>query len=175
MEKRNVTAGVYSTHEAAGQAVGELRTAGYDLEKVSLIGRDCCLGEHVSGFYKAGERLLFRGKLEPFWSRLAGELAPSASFFVPGIGQVMLFGPLVEWLNSALERNLVVGGLSAVGAALFSIGLPKECIVKYEKAIKAGRFLVVASGGADEAELAREILNRKSDNDAVVYHSSAPD
>lgn len=175
METRNVTAGVFSTHESAEEAIVALMESGIGIGQISFAGRDCSLGEHVSGYFVSGERMHVRGKLERFWKSLYDRFSLSASYFVPGIGQVMLYGPLVEWVNRALDRGQVVGGLSAVGAALFGIGLPKECIVRYEEALRSGRFLVVAHGTADEAGLAREILNRKSDNDAVVYHSSVQD
>jgi len=174
METRNVTAGVFSTHESAEEAVSALETSGVVFEQISLAGRDCSLGEHVSGYFVSRERMHVRGRLERFWNALSERFSHSASYFVPGIGQMMLYGPLVEWVNSALDRGRVVGGLSAAGAALFGIGLPKECLVRYEEALRSGRFLVVAHGTADEAGLAREILNRKSDNDAVVYRSSVP-
>jgi hypothetical protein len=174
MERRNVTTGVFLEHLTAEKAIEELRLSGFDLGRLSLIGMDSPLGGHVSGLYRIGEKLRACGKLEAFWQGLSRQFSSSASFFVPGIGPVMLFGPIVELVLAALERELVVGGLSAVGAALFSIGIPKECTNRYEAALRDGHFLLVAEGTADEAEEARRILNATSANDAVVYHSTVP-
>ena len=69
-----------------------------------------------------------------------------------------MFGPLVGWLVGALEGAVVVGGLSALGAGLYSIGIPTDSIVEYETALKADKFLVMAHGTADEVATATRIL-----------------
>ena len=59
---------------------------------------------------------------------------------------------LAIWLPwcSGIENAIVVGGLSALGAALYSLGIPKDSVLAYETAIKADDFLVMARGSADE-------------------------
>jgi hypothetical protein len=69
-----------------------------------------------------------------------------------------VFGPLVGWIIGALEGAVVVGGLSALGAGLYSIGIPKDSIVKYETALKSDKFLVIAHGTANEVAKAMSIL-----------------
>jgi hypothetical protein len=64
----------------------------------------------------------------------------------------------VGWLVGALEGAVVVGGLSALGAGLYSIGIPKDSIVEYETALKSDKFLVMAHGTADEVATAKRIL-----------------
>jgi hypothetical protein len=49
-------------------------------------------------------------------------------------GPVIVFGPLVSWIVRALEGAVMVGGLSALGAGLHSIGIPKNNILEYETA-----------------------------------------
>jgi hypothetical protein len=58
----------------------------------------------------------------------------------------------------ALEGAVIVGGLSAVGAGLYSIGIPKDSIVEYETALKTDRFLLVVRSEASEVEKARFII-----------------
>ena len=53
---------------------------------------------------------------------------------------------------------MVVGGLSALAAALHSIGIPKDSVVQYETALKSAKFLVIAHGTADEVAKAKSIL-----------------
>jgi hypothetical protein len=57
-----------------------------------------------------------------------------------------------------LEGAVVVGGLSALGAGLYSIGIPKNSIVQYEAALKSDKFLVIAHGTADQVAKAKSIL-----------------
>ena len=85
-------------------------------------------------------------------------LLGSAFFFVPGIGPIAVAGPMVSWIVGALESAVVVGGVSAVGAELFSIGIPKDSVIKYETQIKADRFFVVYHGTTEDVDKARSIL-----------------
>ena len=72
---------------------------------------------------------------------------------------MLVGGPLVAWIVAALEDAVVVGGVSAIGAGLVSIGIPKDSVVTYETAIKAGEYLVVVHGTSAEAAKARDILS----------------
>lgn len=65
----------------------------------------------------------------------------------------------MAWIVGALEGAVVVGGLSALGAGLYSIGIPKGSILKYETALRADKFLLLAHGTAAEAAKARDILS----------------
>lgn len=40
MTKNNSTVAIYPTHEAAEAAIKELQLAGFDLKKLSIVGRD---------------------------------------------------------------------------------------------------------------------------------------
>jgi hypothetical protein len=82
----------------------------------------------------------------------------SAFFAIPGIGPVLVAGPLVAWVVGALEGAVVFGGMGVIGAGLCSIGLPKDHVVKYETAIKSDKFLVLAHGTKDEVAKAKEIM-----------------
>lgn len=84
-------------------------------------------------------------------------LAP-AVFLLPGIGVVGMAGPLVATLVGALEGAVVVGGLTALGAALTQIGVPKDQIIKYEAALKVDKYLLVVHGSAQDQEEARNVL-----------------
>ena len=159
MTDTNAVVAVYDTHAAADDAVKELQKAGFDMKKLSVVGKDYHTDEQVVGYYNAGERMKHWGKLGAFWGGLWGLLFGAAFFWVPGIGPVLVGGPLVAWIVAALEGAVVVGGLSAIGAGLYSLGIPKDSIVMYETAIKAGNYVVVAHGTADEVAKARDILS----------------
>ncbi|HTS70914.1 MAG TPA: permease, partial [Terriglobia bacterium] len=98
------------------------------------------------------------GKLGAFWGGLFGLLFGAAFFWVPGIGPMVVAGPLTAWIVAGLEGAVAVGGLSAIGAGLYSIGIPKDSVLKYETAIKSDKFLLVAHGTAAEVAKARDIL-----------------
>ena len=71
-----------------------------------------------------------------------------------------MLGPLVGWVVGALGEGAVIGGLTALGAGLYSIGIPKDIVFKYETALRADRFVVVAHGNIDDVTTAKRILDR---------------
>jgi hypothetical protein len=63
---------------------------------------------------------------------------------------------------SAFEGALVVCGLSAIGAALYSIGVSKDSVIAYESAVKSEEFLVIAHGDAADIARAKVMLRATS-------------
>ena len=169
MSEQNAVVAVYATHTEAEAAVRELQRAGIDMHTLSIVGKDSHTDEHVVGYYNTGDRMKYWGKTGAFWGGFWGLLFGSAFFAIPGIGPVLVAGPLVAWIIGALEGAVVVGGLSAIGAGLYSIGIPKDSIVEYESAVKADKFLLLAHGTAEEAEKAREIMGTARPVDVAVY------
>lgn len=158
MSEQNAAVGIFNSHIEAEASIKELQQAGFDMKKLSIVGKDYHPEEHVVGYYNAGDRMKVWGKLGAYWGGFWGLLFGSALFVIPGIGPLFVFGPLVGWIVGALEGAVVVGGLSALAAALFSIGIPQDSIVQYETAIKSSKFLVIAHGTAGEVAQAKSIL-----------------
>ena len=174
MSDNNAVVGVYNTHTEAETAIKELQRAGFDMKKLSIMGKDYHTEEHVIGYYNAGDRMKFWGKLGAFWGGFWGLLFGSAMFLVPGVGHVMVFGPLVSWIIGALENAAVVGGLSALGAGLFSIGIPKNSVLDYEEAVKAAKFLVIAQGTTTEVGKAKSILETSGATRVDTHEAHLP-
>ena len=160
MNKNNSVVAIFKSHTEAEAAVKELQQSGFDMKKLSIVGRDYHTDEHVVGYYNAGDRMKYWGKMGAFWGGLWGLLFGSAFFLIPGIGPLLVAGPLVGWIVGALEGAVVVGGLSALGAGLYSMGIPKDSILQYETALKTGKFVLIAHGSDAETTRAREIINR---------------
>ena len=173
MSKNNAVVATYDTHVQAEAAVKELQQAGFDMKKLSIVGKDYHTEQHVVGYYNAGDRMKYWGKLGAFWGGLWGLLFGSAFFWVPGIGPLLVAGPLAAAIVGGLEGAAVVGGLSALGAGLYSIGIPKDSVLKYETAIKSDKYLLVAHGTTDEVRKAADILEA-SDAHEVDIHSKTP-
>jgi|SRR5579863_1898391 len=173
MPKTNSVVAVFESHDKAEEAVSELQRSGFDMQKLSVIGRDYQTEEHVVGYYNIGERMQYWGKLGAFWGGLWGMLFGSAFFWLPIIGPVVVAGPLVAWIIGALESAVVVGGFSALGAALASIGIPKNSIVQYEARVKAGQFLLIAHGTPDEVARAKQVLDQGQPTESTVHAEPA--
>src|SRR5580658_1303301 len=158
MSELNSVVAVYSTHVEADGAIKELQHAGIDMKTLSVLGKDTHTDEHVVGYYNNCDRMKYWGKAGAFWGGFWGLLFGSAFFAIPGIGPVLVAGPAVAWIVAALEGAVVVGGLSAIGAGLYGMGIPKDSVVQYELALKTDKFLLMVHGTAPEVENAREII-----------------
>jgi hypothetical protein len=157
MEKQS-SVYVFNTHVEAEDAIRLLNTSGFDVKKLSLVGKGYHSEEHPVGFYTVGDKVKAWGGMGAFWGGIWGLLLAPAVFFLPGLGFVALAGPLLSALVGALEGAVVVGGISALGAALIDMGLPKDQVIKYESALKADKYVLLVHGNVEEIENARSIL-----------------
>jgi hypothetical protein len=102
----------YDTHEQADLAVKELQQAGVDMKSLSIAAKDSYTDEHVVGYYNVGDRMKYWGKLGAFWGGFWGLLFGSAMFAIPGIGPILVAGPLVAWIVAGSEDRQVPAGRS---------------------------------------------------------------
>ena len=160
---------IYPRHTEADQAVKELQRRGVDMRKLSIVGKGYHTDEHAVGYYNTGDRMKYWGKVGAFWGGFWGLLFGSAFFMIPGLGPILAAGPVVAWIVGALETAVVIGGVSAVGAGLYSIGIPKDSIVKYEAALKTDQFLLIANGTAAEVAKARDIIETTHPTQLSLY------
>lgn len=172
IEEKSSVVAVFSEHSGAERAIKELQNAKFDIKKLSIIGRDYHTEDNVVGFYSTGDRMKYWGRLGAFWGGIWGLLVGAAVLFIPGVGPIVVAGSIVTWIAAALEGALVVGGLSALGAGLYSLGVPKDSIIKYETSVKAGKFILIAHGSADEVEKARSILQTAGAEQVTVHTPS---
>jgi uncharacterized membrane protein len=154
----DIAVALYDQHVQAENAVKALQRAGFDMKKISIIGKDYETEEHVMGFLNASDRARIFGKYGAFWGGLMGVLFGSALLFVPVLGHIVILGPLAAMLFSGLEGAVVVGGVSALAGALMSIGIPKDSVLRYETALKANKFMLMVHGDSQEIARARDVL-----------------
>ena len=173
MTKPNSVVAVYRTHTEADQAVKELQSGGVDMHKLSIVGKGYHTDEHAVGYYNTGDRMKYWGKIGAFWGGFWGLLFGSAFFLIPGLGPILAAGPVVAWIVGALEGAVVVGGLSALGAGLYSVGIPKDSVVKYETAIKQDQFLLIAHGTAEEVTKAKDIIATTHPSELSLHSSES--
>jgi hypothetical protein len=149
---------VFADHQAAEAAIKKLAEDGFAMKHLSVIGKGYHTEEKVVGFYNAGDRIKFWGTRGAFWGGLWGLFFGGLFMTTPIVGPVIVLGYLASIIISAVESAVVVGGISALGAALCSIGIPKDSVVQYEADVKADRFVVMAHGSPSEMERAKAIL-----------------
>ena len=159
MHHTNTAVTVFHSHETAEVAILDLQKHGFDMQRLSIVGKDYHTEEHAVGYYNTGDRMMSWGQHGAFWGALWGILFGSAFFVLPGIGPVLMAGPLVAVIVSALEGAAVVGGISALGGALASIGVPENSVVQYEAELKIGKFLLIVHGTHEEVVRAKHHLD----------------
>jgi hypothetical protein len=158
MDKIDTAVAVFANHESAEAAVKQLSAAGFAMKDLSLIGKGYHSEEKVVGFYNTGDRVKFWGKWGAFWGGFWGLFFGGLFISIPVIGHVVVLGYLAAVIVSGVENAIVVGGLSALGAALYGIGIPKNSVLQYETALTADDFLVMAHGTAADVARAKTIL-----------------
>jgi hypothetical protein len=158
METANTVIAIFADHQAAETAVKKLNTAGFEIKDLSVVGKGYHTDEKVVGFYNVGDRVKFWGRRGAFWGGLWGLFFGGLFMAVPVVGHVIVLGYLAVIAISAIETAVMVGGLSALGAALYSICIPRDSVIEYETALQADSFLVMAHGTAEEMARARAIL-----------------
>jgi uncharacterized membrane protein len=171
MSKTNAAVAVYATHDEAETAIKSLQKSGFDMKKLSIVGKDFQTEEHAVGYYNTGDRVKFWGKKGAFWGGLVGILFSSAFLVIPIVGHIIVLGPLVSSIIGGLEGAAVVGSTSALFGALSGLGIPKDSVIQYENDVKAGRFLVLAQGSEEEVARAKTLLFAATPT-SVATHST---
>ncbi|MFZ1108676.1 MAG: hypothetical protein WAN43_10080 [Rhodomicrobium sp.] len=169
MENIDTAVAVFGDHNEAETAVKKLAEASFEMKNLSIVGKGYHTDEKAVGFYNAGDRIKFWGTRGAFWGGFWGLLFGGIFIVTPAAGPVVVVGYLAAIVITALENAILVGGLSAIGAALYSIGIPKNSVVEYEAAVKADNFLVMAHGTAEEVARAKSILDSASPSRLDVH------
>ncbi len=158
MENTDTVIAVFHDHPAAETAIKKLTAAGFEMKNLSVVGKGFHTDEKVIGFYSTGDRVKFWGTRGAFWGGFWGLFLGGLFMTVPVVGHVVVLGYLAAILLSGVENAVVVGGLGAIGAALYSVGVPKDSVIQYETALKTDSFLVMARGPTAEIARAKTIL-----------------
>lgn len=174
MTSHSTTIGVFADHAAAEDAIRELSEGGFAINDLSIVGKGYHTDEKVIGFYNMGERVQFWGSRGALWGALWGLFFGGMVMTVPLMGPMIVLGYIASAALSALEGAVVVGGISAIGAALYSTGIPKDSVIDYETALTADNFLVMARGPAADMARAKDILGQGNPSRVDTHAPAAP-
>jgi uncharacterized membrane protein len=163
----HIITAVFPTPQAAKQAISEMKSAGIDTQDISALAKDSFVIEngedlqhnHVKGGSVGGA--LTGGVL----GILFGILAAPAALVVPGLGPMLVFGPMTVWGIT----GAVTGGLLG---ALTSTGYPETVAADYETEIKQGGVLLAVQAQHSQEDNIKEIMRRNNGNNAHVIHKS---
>ncbi len=144
---------VYNTHKKAVNALEILKKNKIPMELVSLIGKAEIKEDHIHIKSLETEKdlpvLVGTGA-----GAIVGLLTGIGVFTIPGFGFLYGAGAVIGIIGG-FDVGLMAGGL---GTILTSIGLKKDYVVKCNKHLDKGKFLVLVNGTSDEIEKAKHIL-----------------
>jgi hypothetical protein len=170
MADKHVCVAIYMTHAQADEAFSRLQAEGFGMDLLSFVGRD--YWKNMVGSRNAGERFIYHGNLGPFWERLWSILRGWGIFWFFETGPVLVAGPLVRTIVATQEEG--TGDRQATGfeAGLSGIGIPKESLIQYEKALMNNQILVFVQGTLNEINHAEDVLNETRAINHTIHHNS---
>jgi hypothetical protein len=151
--RRTHVIGVYDSLDDARGAVEQLQREGVPIDDISIVG-NLEKERTVHGFVTAEETAKEGVRLGATVGGLFGLLSGTAFFFVPGVGPLVVVGPLASALLGAGE-GAVTGGL--FGALLGKIMEAKR-IPKYEEHVRNRKYLVVVRADPETVERLQEAV-----------------
>jgi hypothetical protein len=166
-------AAVYADQSAAERAVRQLHEAGFDLGELSIVGRDVEVTEEPYGLVGRGAYVKAGAEAGSLFGGLSGLCIGAAFLALPGIGPVVVAGPLAAALLAGIEGALAGTALGSLAGALVGWDVPKDRALKYEKQVKGGKFLVFVRSVPAVVARARCLLVAQAPDHIDLYESPA--
>ncbi len=164
------TIGLYNTMSEAEEAIKSLDQGGFPIKQISIVTQNLESEKAVHGYVTAGDVAQTGAGTGAWVGGLFGLLVGAAFIWVPGFGPLFVAGSFAALLLSSMEGVAAgaVGG--GVLGALVGWGVSKKHILKYEEQLKAGKYLLIAQGSAEEVARAQNILKDSKAAD-VTHHA----
>jgi hypothetical protein len=154
---------LYDDLMMAQHVVNDLTSAGIPRERISLVANDANgeyadylrsyhPGEHVG----PGEGTVFGASV----GALTGLLVSLGSLAIPGVGPVVVAGPLVAGLTGAVTGAVAGGATGGIVGSLLAMDIPEKEARRYAEGVRRGGTLVSVQAASEEVPKVEEILSR---------------
>ena len=158
-------AAVFERPEQAHPLVEQLIENDFPMDRISILHRAGGEGDDFLGIAYGDDRERIRVWSEQgaLWGSLAGLVAGvSGMFFIPGVGMLLLAGPVINAITgAAVGAGLMAGSALAtrLGIALHRLGIPEERLDRLHQAIMDGKtVLLVHVENLDPKALQQRLL-----------------
>jgi hypothetical protein len=173
--------GIFPHRRDAEAALRELRDAGFNMNQISLVGRDIDHNENFAGLdtsdratgNQADEGAKAGAATGGALGGLGGLLVGLGALAIPGIGPVLAGGALATALATAAAGGAIGAAAGGLTGALVGLGIPDDRARFYNDRVAIGDYLVMVDGTEDEIRRADSILSRRGIQDWHVF--DAPD
>lgn len=177
---RRRAVGVFPHRRNAEAALRELRDAGFDMNHVSVVGKNADRDDQIAGVEmsdraggnKADEGAKAGAATGGALGGLTGLLVGLGALAIPGIGPVMAGGALATALASTAAGGAIGAAAGGLTGALVGLGIPEERAKFYNDRVARGDYLVMLDGTEDEIRRAEPIFSRHGIQDWGIYDTS---
>ena len=166
-------AGLFYSRDEAERAVHDLKDAGYDMDRVSVIARDA---DNIGGRdtteevgNKADEGAATGAVTGGALGGITGLLVGLGALAIPGIGPILLAGAEATAIATTLAGGAIGAAAGGLIGALIGLGIPEEKAKVYNDRVKGGSFLVIVNGTAAEIARAETIMQRNGVEEFGIY------
>jgi len=172
--------GVFPHRRDAEAALHELRDAGFNMDHVSVVGKDAGSHDQIAGAdvsdramgNKADEGAKAGAATGGALGGLTGLLVGLGALAIPGIGPVMAGGALATALATTAAGGAIGATAGGLGGALIGLGIPEERARVYNDRVNRGDYLVMVDGTEDEIRHAETILSRRGIQEWGIFDAS---
>ena len=166
-------AGLFYSRDEAEAAVRDLKDAGYDMDRVSVIARDADKLDGHETTEEIGNKAddgaatgaLTGGAL----GGITGLLVGLGTLAIPGIGPILLAGAEATAITTTLAGAGIGAAAGGLIGALIGLGIPEEKARVYNDRVKGGSFLVIVNGNSAEIARAETIMQRNGVEEFGIY------
>ena len=152
-------AAVFANPDNAHAVVENMIKLGFPMDQLSILQRAGGQGDDFLGIAYNNEKERFRvwGAKGALWGSLGGLLAGAAGLvLLPGIGPVLIAGPLIDAIaGAAVGAGLMTAGAAAthLSIALRRLGIPDDKLAILHQAIMDGKTVLLMHCGNDDPEV----------------------
>ena len=172
--------GVFRTRMEAERAIDDLKAAGVDMERVSVVARDAdevsgvetgldtdkeTVGNHADDGATTGA--LTGGAI----GGIGGLLVGLGVLAIPGVGPILLAGAEATAIATTLAGGAIGAAAGGLLGALIGLGIPEEEARVYNDRVVAGHYLVMVNSRSVDIDRAETILRKHNAEEVKIYDS----
>ncbi|MGF1588182.1 MAG: general stress protein [Pleurocapsa sp.] len=166
--------GTFATRQDAEYALQELRDAGFNMDRVSVIAKDAEPETEMGGAEVKSASEQAEGGAAV--GATAGAATGGIMGLIGGLGVIALPGVgAVAELGIVLANTLLGSGIGAAGGglvgALIGWGIPEEQARYYDEMLSQGKYIVLMEGTPAEINGAEAILKNRRIQDWSIYNT----
>lgn len=167
--------GAFPHRRDAEAALGELRSAGFPMNQVSLIAKDN--NAHVPGVdrgtgNKADEGAKAGAATGGVLGGLGGLLVGLGALAIPGIGPVIAGGAAATALATTLAGGAIRAAAGGIVGGLVGLGIPEDRARVYSDRFQRGEYLVIVDGTEAQIHQAETILKHRGIQEFGVFNAT---